>query len=391
MLAGLALVASPGCTRPTILLAPAPPLAEAGGPAVVGTVFLIGDAGSPKPGGDPVLRELERQGRSAVRGSAIVFLGDNIYPRGLPADSDPAYREAARRLQVQAALADSTGLPVYLAPGNHDWDRQGPDGWAAVQRATLWLADYARERGVVVRQLPEHGCPGPDVVYLGDRFRIVFLDSQWWLHPYARPGRSTEADRTRLPEPGITCPTETAEAVTDSLRSLFAASMPAVDLLVAHHPFVSTGEHGGRHPWIQYLLPLVPTPLASWAWLPIGWIYPVGRRLRAHPQDQTSRIHRAMREAIEGTFSPTRPLIYAAGHEHVLEVLRRGPRYYLVSGSGQADHQGYVGRRDSTAFASARPGFMRVDLTDHDQVRLGVTVIEESGVAREAYQAWLTR
>lgn len=378
------------CARVPLQLTPAPALPDLEPALVESTLFLIGDAGGLREGGDRVTRELVRQGRTAPRASAVVFLGDNVYPVGIPDSSDPGFGEARRRLLTQAAVADSTGLPVYFVPGNHDWDRQGPDGWAAIQRAERMLAAYGRERGVPVAQLPRGGCPGPEVAAVGTAFRLVLIDTQWWIHPYARPGAEPPGARAGLPDPDVRCPLETGAAVLDSLTALFGQADAPLDVLVGHHPFESHGEHGGYHPWLQWILPATPTPIAPWAWLPIGWIYPVGRRLIAHPQDQFSKENRAMARGIEGTFRPGRPFVYAAGHEHTLEVIRRGPdRYYLVSGSGYEDHQSSVGRGDSTVYAAAKPGFMRLDRLTTGAVRLGVTVIEPSEPAKEAYQAWL--
>ena len=140
------------------------------------------------------------------------------------------------------------------------------------------------------------------------------------------------------------------------------------------------------------LFPAVPTPIASWAWLPIGWIYPVGRRLVADRQDMFSNENRAMRRAIEGTFGADRPFIYASGHDHGLQVLRGGQnRFYLVSGAGIEDHENQVGRGRTTMFAADRPGFIRIDVFNRDSVRLGVTVITKQNTAVESYRVWLKR
>ena len=73
--------------------------------------------------------------------------------------------------------------------------------------------------------------------------------------------------------------------------------------MVGHHPLESHGEHSGR--------------------------------LLDHPQDLAGPENRRMRRALEGTFAGGSPFIYASGHDHSLEVIRRGPgRYSLVSGSG---------------------------------------------------------
>ena len=380
------------CGAAGIALAPGPALDPLGRDRMTSTVFLIGDAGEVPAGGSPVLAELVRQARGAPRTSAIVFLGDNVYPAGIPPEADPRYEEMTRRLYAQAAMADSTGLPVYLVPGNHDWARHGEDGWAAVQRSGALLDRYARERGVRVAQLPRGGCPGPELVTVGERIRLVLIDTQWWLHSRSRPGRFDDATRRALPDPDPGCAVTTEAGLADTLRGLFHGPGDRIDVLIGHHPLLSHGEHGGFHPWIQYVLPLVPTPIAPWLWLPIGWIYPVGRRLVADRQDQASGVYRAMRRSIEASFAPGRPLVYASGHEHALEVLRWGAdRFYLVSGAGLVEHETTVRRSDSTAYSSSDPGFMRLDLFPADSVRLGVTSVSDAGVASEVYRAWLKR
>src|SRR5262249_42905891 len=151
---------------------------------VLTTVFLIGDAGDAVSNKDRVLVELRRQGRGARRGSSIVFLGDNVYPRGIPErlPDTSRFNGARTRLFIQAEVADSTGLRTIFVPGNHDWARQGEDGWASVQRAELLLRDYARDRRVRVEQSPSSGCPGPAVTNLARGVRLVAIDTQWWLH-----------------------------------------------------------------------------------------------------------------------------------------------------------------------------------------------------------------
>jgi hypothetical protein len=382
-----------GCLgrRPTIQLAIAPHRDSLPRDQIAVSLFLIGDAGAAKEG-DAVLDALTAQGKAAPRGSAIVFLGDNVYPRGIPVDTSPDYVEAKRRLLIQAAVADSTGLRLIFVPGNHDWDRHRETGWAQVQRQGNLLRQYAEAKKVPVELLPRGGCPGPAVVQLGAGLRLVAIDTQWWLHSRIRPGFGDSLPDLyqSMPDPDWRCSVSTQERFLDSLKAILPRSADAVTVLVGHHPLESHGEHGGHLPWVQYVFPLVPTPVASWFWVPIGWIYPLGRRLVKDRQDAVSSINRAMRRGIEGTFTPAAPLVYASGHDHSLEVIRRGAdHFYLVSGSGMEDHQSSVRGGDSTAFASDRPGFMRLDLLNDGRVRLGVTVIDDRRRPVESYRAWL--
>ena len=144
---GCGLLAAACAHAPPAPPPPVPELATIDSSKVLTTVFLIGDAGAAASNKDRVLVELRRQGRAARRGSSIVFLGDNVYPRGIPErlPDTSRFNDARSRLFIQAEIADSTGLRIIFVPGNHDWARQGEDGWASVQRAELLLREYSKE------------------------------------------------------------------------------------------------------------------------------------------------------------------------------------------------------------------------------------------------------
>ena len=78
-------------------------------------VFLIGDAGAPPEQQEPNLRLLQTHLDSADRNSAILFLGDNIYPSGLPQMSSPYREDAESRIDTQgnrgAGVAPSKSGP----------------------------------------------------------------------------------------------------------------------------------------------------------------------------------------------------------------------------------------------------------------------------------------
>jgi hypothetical protein len=85
------------------------------------------------------------------------------------------------------------------------------------------------------------------------------------------------------------------------------------------------------------------------------------------------------------------PLIYAAGHEHSLQVFRsrRGPRYLVVSGLGSASKATPVGHDGASLFAHSdheQPGFMQVDFLRDGRVRLAV--IECAPGAPDGVEVW---
>ena len=97
-----------------------------------------------------------------------------------------------------------------------------------------------------------------------------------------------------------------------------------------------------------------------------------------------------MRAALDSVLALHRPLIYAAGHEHSLQVFKgETARYFLVSGASTVGHFSQVGHLDQTQYARAGTGFVRIDFTSGGDARLAVVVVDEDGTAVEEYSAWL--
>jgi hypothetical protein len=82
--------------------------------------------------------------------------------------------------------------------------------------------------------------------------------------------------------------------------------------------------------------------------------------------------------------------VYAAGHEHNLQVLRRNPaRFHLVSGAGIFNHTTAVRAITGTLYTRRASGYMRLTILTDGRVRLSVQVVNEKGEATEDYSAWL--
>jgi hypothetical protein len=359
------------CGRPRVVTEPVPvPAPE----EVEWTLLLAGDAGGPYED-DPVLAALTRTAAVAPGRSTIVFLGDNIYPRGLPDSLDPLRPEMDRRLLRQVETATTTGAYAYFIPGNHDWDKHGPDGWNAIVRQ----GDAVRRMGAGQAELlPPGGCPGPEVRDVGARLRLVLVDTHWFLHPNERPGPAE-------------CTPGAEQAVADSLAGALRDAGDREVIVLAHHPLRSGGKHGGHFSLATHILPL--REIKPWLWVPlpiIGSIYPIARANGVTDQDVSGARNRRMREALEAAMRPHRPLVYASGHEHNLQVLAgASARWLLVSGSGYFDHAGRAHWLDSTRYAAQASGFMRLDVLTDGRIRLGVLEVDGAGAIRETFSHWL--
>jgi hypothetical protein len=64
---------------------------------------------------------------SADSNSMLIFLGDNIYPNGMPKESDKDYALAKQKLEDQLDITKNFKGKTLVIPGNHDW-YSGLDG-----------------------------------------------------------------------------------------------------------------------------------------------------------------------------------------------------------------------------------------------------------------------
>lgn len=340
------------------------------------TLLLIGDAGAPRLPDEPVYIALRAAASEAPTRTTIVFMGDNIYPHGLPAVGQPDRAVAEERLAAQVAAVPD-GATGYFVMGNHDWERGGKGGWDAVRRQGDFIE---RIGGADVSDLPPAGCPGPAVRDRSRRLRLILLDTQWWLHGGPKPLGPPDG-----------CRYGSTGEITAALREAVEVDSGRIVVVAAHHPLVTGGVHGGKFDWKDHIFPL--RAISGWLWVPlpiIGSLYPLVRGSGISAQDTPSGENTAMRDSLISAFQSRPPLAYASGHEHNLQILAGDvPPYRLVSGSGTYGHTTKVFRISQTLYAYAVGGFMRLDVLRDGRVRLGVIVPDSDGRIQEDYAMWL--
>ena len=365
--------AAASCARtPAPSLVPAAPAGR-----IVHRLFLLGDGGKPAPD-DPVLAALRAGVAEAPDRSTVLFLGDNVYPSGLPAGDAPNRGDAEARLRPQLEAARGAAQIVFV-PGNHDWVRGAAGGWDAVRRQAVFVAGSGVPHA---RVLPDSGCPGPAEIPVGP-VRVVVLDTQWWLHDGPKPVDASSS-----------CAAHTPGAVTAALRAWLRADTTRPTIVVGHHPLLTGGAHGGYFAWTDHLFPL--TNVKPWLWLPLpflGSAYPVARNLGFSKQDLSSGRYGVLRDSLAAALAARPPLLYAAGHEHNLQVLDGdafGTHTLVVSGAAAYGHTGPVAQMPETRYARQASGLVRVDVVEGGGVRLAVIVARRGQAPREEYSEWLT-
>jgi hypothetical protein len=300
---------------------------QLGGRPPAQRLILIGDAGVAK-GSEATLAELGRWSAELPGRTAVAFLGDNLYPRGLGDEDERGEAILLRQLRATPARK-------VFVPGNHDWGDTWPTA-ETLARQERFLAAFTESPAAL---LPKGGCPGPSVETLaapGDgvakAIRLVAIDLDWWLlDPDERPacdGVASEADFVR--------------ALERTLREHAGDHV----VMVAHHPIRTGGPHGGygRSFLARQLLPVA------------GW-------LGIHVHDLDAKRYREMLAKLRPALAAAPPLVYAAGHDHNLQVIEgRGDAGTLVvSGAASARNVTTVTAIARTLYAHAHQGFVVID------------------------------
>jgi hypothetical protein len=353
------------------------PLPELPPEAIATTLYLIGDAGKPDSTGEPVLEALQRDLAARNSDRVVVFLGDNVYPRGLPPPGQPGRHDAERSLRTQIGAITAHAARGYFVPGNHDWAKDGADGWEAIRRQERFIDSLG---GGAVSLQPGGGCPGPKTVDIGRRLRLVLLDSQWWLHPGPKPKG-----------PASGCVPNTEADIVDSLRSVVRGAAGRMVVVAQHHPMMSGGEHGGYFGFTDHLFPLRAAKASLWIPIPLlGSLYPTARLEGISRQDIGSRPYQQMILALRRAFHAAPPTLIAAGHEHNLQVIEGGgAKLQLVSGAGIYGHTGAAFGVPGSLFARNASGFARVDIPRTGRARLAILAVDRAGEAQEVFSTWV--
>ncbi len=341
-----------GCSSHQLLASgpcPSVPVEVEGGD-VHSIAFLVGDAGDEIPGTSPLLCFLkedvrawsdwaegvvpERERDSANKRVYAVFLGDNIYEEGLR--TDPKHRPAdvlhlEAQLDALEHLDPSIGEGIFVL-GNHDWaNSSGRTGEQRALNQQEYLSDRAGA-GVNVNLLPDATLPGPVYRDIGDRARLVFIDSMWWL-------LDPEAEERSAPSAAI--------------GSLVESAGSRQTVLMTHHPLVSGGPHGGNRSWFAGL----------------------ARAMKLLVQDTNSGPYESYVSDMRGALSArAQSVVIASGHDHNLQVITEAsgarPLHHIVSGS--ASKVTPVKDVSGTVWKAEKHGYMRLVFLKDGRMRVDV-------------------
>ncbi|MGB5429624.1 metallophosphoesterase [Eudoraea sp.] len=295
--------------------------------------YLIGDAGySPLGSKSEALQSFEKVLAKASENSTALFLGDNIYPKGLPKKGAKGREFAEHQLNVQTEVVkDFAGRTIFI-PGNHDWYNEGPKGLKRQE-------EYVEEKLGKNTFLPENGCP-IERVKINEEIDLILVDTEWYI---------TKWDR--FPTLNDDCEIRTRSRFFLEYESLVKKARGKTTVVALHHPIFTNGPHGGQFSVGQHMTPI---PI-------LGTLKNIIRRSGGvSPADIQHKRYDELRDRIITLSQENDKIIFVSGHEHSLQYLVESNLSQIVSGAGsKTSPTRNVG---GGQFSYGSPGYARLDV-----------------------------
>ncbi|KIA85577.1 metallophosphoesterase [Flavobacterium sp. AED] len=281
---------------------------------IVHTFFLVGDAGNAnEEKAQQTLDLLSNQLKKATDNSTLLFLGDNIYPKGLPNTDHPNERIIAEnKLTNQLKLSKNFKGKTIFIPGNHDWY----SGIKGLDRQAKFVTDYLNDKKSF---LPIKGC-GIDDLEINKNLTLITIDSQWFLE-----------DWDKSPTINDDCNIKTREAFFDELENILNKNQDKTVVLALHHPLMSNGTHGGQFSLEKQLFPLeekIPLPVVG------SLINLIRKTSGISPQDIQNKQYTLFVKRVKTLIQSQDNVIVVSGHDHNLQYIDKDNIKQIISGAG---------------------------------------------------------
>lgn len=297
-------------------------------------IFLVGDAGNPDADQSKfTLKLLKNKLDSAHKNSMLIFLGDNIYPSGMPKETDKSYSAAKGKLEDQLKIVQNFKGKTLVIPGNHDW-YSGLDGLKAQEE---FVKNYLDDKKAF---LPKNSCPIDDV-NLTDDIKLIVIDSEWALVNWDN-------------YPGINknCSIKTREDLFTEFKDLINKNQDKKIIVALHHPIISGGVHAGFNSAKAHLYPLkskVPVPGVA------SLVNVVRSSSGGSLEDINNRHYADFADRLKSIVQDKENIIFVSGHDHNLQYHEDRNIRQIISGAGSKVDPSAIAQK--TDFSYGGSGF----------------------------------
>ncbi|TDW48663.1 calcineurin-like phosphoesterase family protein [Flavobacterium sp. 270] len=278
------------------------------------TFYLVGDAGNAdEPQAQQTLELLHTKLKKSNKKATLLFLGDNIYPKGFPSDNNPSEKALAEtKLTNQLKLADGFKGKTIVIPGNHDWY----SGIKGLESQADFVTKHLNNKKAF---LPRKGCPIEDVK-IDSTATLIAIDSEWFLE-----------DWDNHPTINDNCDIKTREDFFKELESILNKNQEKTVVIAIHHPLLSNGTHGGQFSLEKQLFPLeqkIPLPIIG------SFINLLRKTSGVSPQDIQNKQYTIYAKRIKTLLQKQKNVIVVSGHDHNLQYINKENIKQIISGAG---------------------------------------------------------
>ncbi|RIJ41810.1 metallophosphoesterase [Pontibacter oryzae] len=330
------------------------------------SVALLGDAGAIQTdGSDPVMKLIKQWQLEAGKKGTMLFLGDNLYPIGLPEAGHRHRLMAETRLQMFInSIKDYSGKGIFLS-GNHDWLKGRKGGLEQMLRQQEYVLQHLDQQD---SYLPLNGCPGPTCLQLDEGLLLLVINTQWFVHRGEKPLGHAQG-----------CPYTDIEEFFVQLNKILKRNRHQRILIAAHHPLYSNALHGGKFTVKQHIFPLTAMHRRIYIPLPVfGSLYPFYRKFFGAYEDMSHRKYKRMRKRLLRILHRYNNITYVAGHDHNLQHFEVRGNNYIVSGS--CSKTAFVKKGGKATFTLEELGFFVYNYYSNGEVWIECRTVSESEV-----------
>jgi predicted phosphodiesterase len=320
--------------------------------------YLIGDAGNAtSTSAQHTLKLLESELKNTNEPSTLLFLGDNIYPKGLPSkENTPERTDAENKLKVQLEIAKKIKGKTIFMPGNHDW-YNGIDGLHAQEN---FVTTYLKDKKSF---LPRKGCP-VEAIAISDAIGLIVIDSEWFLQDWDNHSKMNDD-----------CEIQNRLEFFDELESLINKNQNKTTIIAMHHPLMSNGPHGGTFSFHKQLYPIknkIPLPIIG------SFINLLRKTSGVSPQDLQNKQYQYLVDIIKPMLQNKQNCIVVSGHEHNLQYIEKDGIKQIISGAGSKKEAARaIGKND---FSYGGYGFTVLDVYENGTVKAGFKSTEKEAL-----------
>ncbi|MCW5520400.1 metallophosphoesterase [Aureitalea sp. L0-47] len=304
-------------------------------------IYLIGDAGGAEPDKTTdALAALENliDDRDTSE-DHLIFLGDNIYEKGLPKKKHKKRKEAEHRIDVQIDLAKEFDGTSMFIPGNHDWYSKGLGG---LKRQEEYLEDKLKNNEVFQ---PENGCPVENFE-ISPKVALIVLDTQWYI-----------TDWDKHPTINDECDIKTRKGFFLEIEDKLKDNNNKTVVIAMHHPAITYGLHGGYFNFNKHIFAKGNTiPLPGLASL-VTLVRSLGG---VSPQDRYNNRYNELMQRLITMAAGNDKVVFTSGHEHTLQYIEANGVKQIVSGAGAK--RAPVNLGNGAKFVSGEQGFAVLDI-----------------------------